>query len=324
MNEGQGGIVGSGALDGAGSVDSGFGTFGNTPSMGGATVVGGSNNVPVQQPIASVAFTNNSTTGGDIFLDSSKQEKSWKKWAIGMIVVAVVLIIGIVLFKVLWTRSAEDVRDTYWSYVNYLVRREESKEAFSGWEDSDAVVKEAFRNHDEAYFDGLKDAFDRFYDVFKRGPKDMRASLDETVQELNEAVSFAVGLNEVGILDKDALVDDFENGLDLLENEKNKLAKLSGLSDLAQGYVEKRLSFVEVFSKYLKMSSVAGCSLSGDVDTVCLFFRDISLEEINEVSGANDIWYETTRSERDVISRLILYSWKIDNIYMEEEYAQEN
>lgn len=326
MNEGQGGLnSGGGALNGAGD----FGAFNNNAAQsGGATMnnfaVKGAAYSSAQRPIMNTS-TITSTGDGDVVIQSHTPRKGWKKWLIGGVAVVVVVIIGVVLFKALWTRSAEDVRNAYWSYANYLIRGEESEEAFSDWNDGDAMVKEAFKEHNEAYFNNLKDAFDRFHDVFKRGPEDIRVSLDETVQELDEAISFAVSLNEVGILDKGVLAHDFENGLNLLENERDKLVKVSGISNLAQGYVDKRLGFVEIFEKYLKMSSAAGCELNdGDVDVWCLILRNVDLEGVEKLSEMNDFWYKALQVEREAVARLMIYSQTIGDTYMEEKYVQED
>lgn len=225
-------------------------------------------------------------------------EKKTKKWVAIFIIFLVIVLIGVLavlLFGRKTKTSAESLEAPYWTYMNYLIKGEDSSDKLGrdDYSRADTMVKKKYDNYDAEYFNKLKNLFNEFKNEFSKQPEKVRSVYSEAL-------------------------DDYEKTLQNIMS--------LGSSDLIEGddeYNENKTKLIELEEKYDKMVSEMGCKKSGKVDEDCIYSKAPTEEFINLYEEINSVEDEINNTKRFVVYSFLQQSWGLERIITENEGEDE-
>ena len=142
-----------------------------------------------QQPVVSAQGGNFQQVG----------ERKSRKW---IIILIILVVIAIGLFAVVMINrnsgkgSAESIETSYWTYMNYLIKGEDSSEVLleEDYLGLETAIRENYDRSDESYFNRLMNLFTIFKNAILSQPEDIRYRYNETLEDYEKSLNMLIKL----------------------------------------------------------------------------------------------------------------------------------
>lgn len=232
-----------------------------------------------------------SSDAGDLILSSDKGRS--KKWI--LVLVAVFVLVAAIVAGVLLMNNTNNktgsLTDAYWTYMNYLIKGDSSKEKISrdDYRNSNTAVKEKFEAADSGYFIKLDELFSDFKKSFSKQSNKNKSRYENAINDYSKVLNFVVALKTGGTF-----------------NEEDE-------------YVKNKTRLEELQMEYRNIASEMGCLVQNEVNEDCLLSKTPT-EDLNKVSEEMYIVSNEIKiAENFAVNSLLQQSWGIQNMLEENE-----